>query len=128
MKRHWAASCRKCLPSGPKIVFLSLSLVAAVVGISLLVQGFNRTSSHPPSAESVADDSLFGRLLQSTVSIAPQGEPIRGCGVLVDGESRLIVTVPGVIGDHDTVYVWPANENGANHLSAEPMMDGKVAN
>jgi len=61
------------------------------------------------------DDSLNRCLIQATVRIAPQGDPIRGCGVIVDQLNGLVVTVADVMGERENASVFfPCLMNGDN--------------
>jgi hypothetical protein len=77
------------------------------------------------------DDALYARLLQATVCIAPQGEAFRGCGVLIDPDSKLVVTVAEVMGASENARAWPAtvrsgDTQGQIHSSMETEIAARV--
>jgi hypothetical protein len=73
------------------------------------------------------DDSL-NRLLHATVRIAPQGEAIRGCGVIVDEANRLVVvTVADVMNNREDASIFfPHLKGEEKGSSAESGVPAKV--
>src|SRR5262245_20353601 len=106
MKGHLAAGRSNGPRSWSKSAFFCL--LVACVCLSLAVRAWNRGSSSPQSSAAAVDDSLYARLLQATVCIAPQAEAFRGCGVLIDPDSKLVVTVAEVMGASENARAWPA--------------------
>jgi hypothetical protein len=85
------------------VLIVALLAVAALAGLG----AWARRTPGPP--EPTADESLHPRLLQAVVHIAPEGGQGGGCGVLIDTECRLVVTVADVMAGADNARVsFPA--------------------
>jgi hypothetical protein len=92
---------------------LALVLIVALLACAALAgfAAWPRRSPGPP--EPAADESLYPRLLQAVVHIAPEGGKGGGCGVLIDTECRLVVTVADVMAGADNARVYfPTGSQG----------------
>ena len=97
------------------ILCVAVGIACASVSLAFLLPGRN------------PDDSLNRRLLQATVRIAPQGEAIRGCGVIVDEANRLVATVADLMKDREGATIFFPHPKGEEKgSSAESGVPAKV--
>jgi hypothetical protein len=69
------------------------------------------------------DEALYHRILQATLRIAPEGNQIVGCGVLIDSKEKLVVTHEAVMGDRESASACLAS---AHCVDAEGLIDASA--
>ncbi len=117
-RRRWRSSS----------VIISLLIAAVCVWISLPALRWFRADSPSAFALPAPDKSLYRHILQATVCIAPQGEAIRGLGVLIDQKERLVMTVAAVMHDRENANTSLALGNPGNSQEiVTPSGESKIA-
>src|SRR5438128_7273864 len=82
-------------------------LLVAALGAGIGSWCFNRRLEGGTQADlsSEKDEVLYRRMLQALAYVVPEGEHTGGCGVLVDQQERLVVTVARLVGEKTTARV-----------------------